>query len=214
MNHLDNAFLLVGFIEIALVIFMQWEIYITNIIKTFSIGSYLIAILFFIVGFLNNEKYILILAALTALTRGWLIPFYLLRIIRKDKWRARETSPLVGIASSILISLLITVIGYLLYSLTLAKYINSNLGSIPITLMMLGLFLIISRSSTFTQLIGYLVMENAMYLFGYIFPELPFIVEAGIVLDLLGVVMISGAIIRLREDSIQNGSEEYTELKG
>ncbi len=214
MNHLDNAYLLVGFIEIALVIFMQWEVYITNIIKTFSIGSYLIALLFVIVGFINNEKFILILAALTAITRGWLIPYYLLKIIRKDKWRARETSPLVGIASSILISLLITVLGYLLYSLTLASYINSNLGSIPITLMMLGLFLIISRSSTFTQLIGYLVMENAMYMFGYIFPELPFIVEAGIVLDLLGVVMISGAIIRQREDVVQNSPEEYTELKG
>ncbi len=214
MNHLDNAFLLVGFLEIALVIFMQWEVYITNIIKTFSIGSYLIAILFLIVGFLNNEKFILILAALTALTRGWLIPFYLLRIIRKDKWRARETSPLVGVSSSILISLLIAVLGYLLYSLTLAGYINSNLGSIPITLMMQGIFLIISRSSTFTQLIGYLVMENAMYMFGYIFPELPFIVEAGIVLDLLGVVMISGAIIRLREDVVQSGPEDYTELKG
>jgi hydrogenase-4 component E len=214
MNYLNNAFLLVGFIEIAMVIFMQWEIYITNIISTFSISSYLIAILFFIVGFLNHENYILVLALLTALTRGWLIPFYLFRILRKDKWRARETSPLVGISSSILISLVITVLGYLLYSLTLARYINSNLGSIPITLMMLGIFLIISRSSTFTQLIGYLVMENAMYMFGYIFPELPFIVEAGIVLDLLGVVMISGAIIRLREDVIRNGSEEYTELKG
>lgn len=214
MNHLDNAFLLVGFLEIALVMFMQWEVYITNIIKTFSISSYLIAILFLIVGFINKENYILVLAALTALTRGWLIPFYLNRILRKDKWRARETSPLVGISSSILISLLIAVVGYLLYSLTLSNYIKSNLGSIPITLMLQGMFLIISRSSTFTQLIGYLIMENAMYMFGYIFPELPFIVEAGIVLDLLGVVMISGAIIRLREDVIKNGSEEYTELKG
>ncbi len=214
MSHLDNAFLLVGFLEIAMVIFMQWEVYITNIIKTFSISSYLIALLFLIVGFINKENYILILAALTALTRGWLIPFYLRRILRKDKWRARETSPLVGVSSSILISLLIAVMGYLLYSLTLSNYINSNLGPIPVALMMQGMFLIISRSSTFTQLIGYLVMENAMYMFGYIFPELPFIVEAGIVLDLLGVVMISGAIIRLREDVIKNGSEEYTELKG
>ncbi len=214
MNHLDNAFLLVGFLEIAMVMFMQWEVYITNIIKTFSISSYLIAVLFIIVGFINKENYILILAALTALTRGWLIPFYLNRILRKDKWRARETSPLVGISSSILISLLIAVVGYLLYSLTLSNYIKSNLGSIPITLMLQGMFLIISRSSTFTQLIGYLIMENAMYMFGYIFPELPFIVEAGIVLDLLGVVMISGAIIRLREDVVQSGTEDYKELKG
>ncbi len=214
MNHLDNAFLLVGFLEIAMVMFMQWEVYITNIIKTFSISSYLIAVLFIIVGSINKENYILILAALTALTRGWLIPFYLNRILRKDKWRARETSPLVGISSSILISLLIAVVGYLLYSLTLSNYIKSSLGSIPITLMLQGMFLIISRSSTFTQLIGYLIMENAMYMFGYIFPELPFIVEAGIVLDLLGVVMISGAIIRLREDVVQSGTEDYTELKG
>ncbi len=214
MNHLDNAFLLVGFLEIAMVIFMQWEVYIINIIKTFSISSYLIAILFLVVGFINHENFILILAALTALTRGWFIPFYLRKILRIDKWRARETSPLVGISSSILISLLITVVGYLLYSLTLSNYIKSNLGSIPIALMLQGMFLIISRSSTFTQLIGYLVMENAMYMFGYIFPELPFIVEAGIVLDLLGVVMISGAIIRLREDVVQSGTEDYKELKG
>lgn len=214
MHSLDSIYLLLGFVEIALVIFIQWQLYTINIIRTFSIGSFLMATFFLVAGLVFKEVYILALAFLTAIARGWFIPWFLLKTLKRETWREREMKPVVGVASSIIGSLLFAILGYLIYSFALQPYMSTSLGAIPIALMLQGAFLIISRSNTFAQLIGYLVMENAMYMFGYIFPELPFIVEAGIVLDVLGIVMISGIIIRLRENSLQNGDTEFNELKG
>ncbi len=214
MHSLDSVFLLVGFLEIALVIFIQWQLYTINIIRTFSIGSYLMAAFFLVAGLVSKEIYVLTLAFLTAVARGWFIPRFLVKTLKRETWREREVKPVLGVASSIIGSLLFAILGYLIYSLALQPYMSTNLAAVPIALMLQGAFLIISRSNTIAQLIGYLVMENAMYMFGYIFPELPFIVEAGIVLDVLGIVMISGIIIRLREDSLQNGDSEFNELRG
>ncbi|MCL4511279.1 MAG: hydrogenase 4 membrane component (E)-like protein [Bacteroidetes bacterium] len=214
MHSLDSIYLLLGFVEIALVIFIQWQLYTINIIRTFSIGSFLMAAFFLVAGLVSKEVYILTLAFLTAVARGWFIPRFLVKTLKRETWREREVKPVLGVASSIIGSLLFAILGYLIYSLALQPYMSTNLAAVPIALMLQGAFLIISRSNTIAQLIGYLVMENAMYMFGYIFPELPFIVEAGIVLDVLGIVMISGIIIRLREDSLQNGDSEFNELRG
>ena len=49
---------------------------------------------------------------------------------------------------------------------------------------------------------------------GYMFPELPLIIEGGILLDLIGIVMISGIVMRLREDTVSDVIEEFEEFKG
>lgn len=214
MINLNAVFILVGFIEIAFVVFMQWQTYTSSVIKTFSIGSYFLAAFLLAGGFVNRELYLIILGFLTGFVRGWFIPTFLSRILRRDKWRARELKPILGVASTIIVSLLVAVFGYVIYTWTLYDYFHSSLGAIPVAMFLQGAFLIISRGNPVTQLIGYLVMENSLFLFGYIFPELPFVVEAGIVLDVIGIVMISGVIVRLKEDTFQNADEDYTELRG
>ena len=218
---LDSTFVLVGFIQIALVAFMQWQIYISSVIKTFSIGSYFLAVFLLAAGYVNNEPYLMALGALTAVIRAWFIPAFLSRMLRRDRWRERELKPVMGIASTIIISLLFAVFGYVLYTWTMYGFVHSALGAIPVAIFLQGAFLIISRSNPVTQLIGYLVMENALYLFGYLFPELPFVVEAGVVLDVIGTIMISGVIVRLKDEPVQNnevedsaGQEDFTELRG
>lgn len=212
--NLNGVFVLVGFIQIALVTFMQWQTYISSVIKTFSIGSYFLAAFLLAAGYVNHEPYLMALGFLTAVIRGWFIPSFLSRMLRRDRWRARELKPVLGIASTIILSLLFAVFGYVIYTWTMYNYIHSALGAIPVALFLQGAFLIISRGNPITQLIGYLVMENALYLFGYIFPELPFVVEAGVVLDVIGTIMISGVIVRLKEEPAQNTEEDFTELRG
>ncbi len=58
-------------------------------------------------------------------------------------------------------------------------------------------------------------MENSLFLFGgYLFPGLPLVIEGGILLDLIGIVMISGIIMRLREENVLNVVDEFKEFKG
>lgn len=214
MITLNEIFFLVGFIQIAFVTFMQWQIYISSVIKTFSVGSYFLAAFLLAAGYVNSEPYVIALGILTAVIRAWFIPSFLSKMLRRDRWRARELKPVMGVASTIIISLLSAVFGYVLYTWTMYEFVHSALGAIPVAIFLQGAFLIISRGNPITQLIGYLVMENALYLFGYLFPELPFVVEAGVVLDVIGTIMISGVIVRLKEEPSQSSEEEFIELRG
>ncbi len=211
---MKDFFMLIGFSEVLLVIFMQWEVYVTKIVKTFSIGSYIISTFLFYLSFIQHSYLVLILAILTAAIRGFFIPTFILRRLSKDPRRERESKPAMGTAFSIIISLVIAIFAYVLYDVTMLNFVGVLSGAIPVALIFQGAFLIISRKNAFIQLIGYMVMENAAFLFtGYLFPDLPFSIEAGTVLDLIGVVMISGIIMRMRE-STPKKSDDFDELRG
>lgn len=211
---MEKIFALVGFFEILLVLFMQWEIYTKKIINTFSLASYIVAAFLFYIGFAGKDIYVIILSVLTAFVRGFFIPWYMKRRIVRDPWREREIKPIISTAFSIIISVSVVVFAYILYRVTFYNSIHLSAGSIPIALLFQGAFLMISRRNAFIQLIGYMTMENALFLFdGYLFPGLPFIVEAGVVLDLIGIIAIAGIIARMMKD-FASDSKEFDELKG
>jgi hydrogenase-4 component E len=212
---MKEAFLIVGFLEITLIIFMQWQLYLKKMLTTFSVSSYAISIFLFVDGIVLNNINLLILATLTAVIRGFYIPHFIKNRLKKEYYLEREIKSIVPTALSIILSLVFVVAGYIIYHATIYKSLNLLGGSIPIALLFQGIFLIISRNNAFVQLIGYMVAENSIYLLGgYLFPELPFIIEGGILLDLIGIVMISGIVMRLREEDVSNIIDEFEEFKG
>ncbi len=212
---MKETFIMVGFLEITLVIFIQWQIYLRKIVATFSLSSYAISIFLFVDGVILNNGNLLILSALTAVVRGFFIPFFIRKKFKKEDYLEREIKSVVPTAMSIVLSLFFVVVGYIVYHATLYNSIGLPGGSIPIALLFQGIFLIMSRNNAFVQLIGYMVMENSLFLFGgYLFPGLPLVIEGGILLDLIGIVMISGIIMRLREENVLNVVDEFKEFKG
>ncbi len=211
---MEKFFALIGFFEILLVLFMQWEVYTKKIITTFSIASYTIAVFLFYLGIMENKYLVVILAVLTAGVRGFFIPWFMKKRIVRDPWREREIKPTISTALSILISLSVVIFAYVLYRITFYDSVHLSDGSIPIALILQGVFLMISRRNAFIQLIGYMMMENAIFLFeGYLFPALPFIVEAGVILDLIGIIAIAGIVVKMMKNSTTD-SNEFDELKG
>lgn len=206
MQH--NIFILVGFIEIALSIFMQWQSYVSSNIKTFAIQSWILGIFLMYFGILNSDASMIILSVLTIATRAIFIPRYLINTINKQIFRARENKHRVSVSLSIVISVLLAIFSYILYTIIFFEF-GKSMISIPITLMLQGTFLIISRSNAYAQLIGYLVMENSMFLLSFLFSGLPFIVEAGVILDILGIAMIGGILMKIRDEDIQKEEELY-----
>jgi hydrogenase-4 component E len=67
-----------------------------------------------------------------------------------------------------------------------------------ITTLAAGLFLLMSRRKAITQVIGYLMMENGIYLIGTALAKQThtlYVVEFGVLLDLLVGVMIMGIVL-------------------
>lgn len=150
--------------------------------------------------FIHKEGFtargLLLVVGMMAL-KGWLIPRVLLHAIREVKIR-HEVEPLVGYISSLLAG---TVIIGLAFALAERLPIPPGLRSgllVPVSLatMMIGLFMTVSRLKALTQVLGYLVFENGIYLFGLaVSYDMPWLLEMGVLLDVFVAVFIMGIVI-------------------
>ena len=137
------------------------------------------------------------LAAGSAVIKGFVLPGLLLRALRQVEIR-REVEPLVGYNLSLLLGAvalgLAAVLGARISPGVVAG--GQLLGSVSLFTMATGLFLMISRRKAITQALGYLVFENGIYAFGIsVAHDEPFLVELGVLLDLLVAVFVMGIII-------------------
>lgn len=218
---MTQAFEILGFILIVLTLLMQWEVYVSGIIFLFALSSFVVATFLVLLGISRpGENYLLfVLAGLTVAIRGLTIPIIMnkaLHSLYEKPWRVRENKPLFGTGGSILVSLILIVIGYFIYQNSLFEVLKVRSGAVPFALFLQASLLIISRRHAYIQMIGFLVMENAVVMLsGWVFSGLPFVVEAGAILDLLGLVVVSSLIIRVRENTIMQEGDAYeSELRG
>jgi len=64
------------------------------------------------------------------------------------------------------------------------------------SVIMIGFLLLVSRFKAITQVVGYLVMENGIFLFALLLlDKTPLLVEMGILLDIFVGVLIMGIVI-------------------
>lgn len=147
----------------------------------------------------SAEPGAVLFAVLTILIKAGLIPALLYTALTRVAIR-REVEPLVGYHASLLIGLGMMLLSYTLTArLGLALSDTHSLALIAaFTTISCGLFLMMSRTKALTQIIGYLILENGIYMVGATLTRAAhnhYIVEFGILLDLLVAVMLMGVIV-------------------
>jgi hydrogenase-4 component E len=133
------------------------------------------------------------------LIKGVLIPGLLYTAVRKIAIK-REIEPIIGYHASLLAGLIIIIVSVsVTHRLQLTLPVGRELLLITaITTLAAGLFLMMSRRKAITQVIGYLMLENGIYLIGTALTKQShtlYVVEFGVLLDLLVGVMIMGIIL-------------------
>ncbi|EKD26755.1 MAG: hypothetical protein ACD_79C01030G0001 [uncultured bacterium] len=80
---------------------------------------------------------------------------------------------------------------------------------------MMGFLLLISRPKAISQVVGYLLMENGIYLFSLLLLEsTPLLVEMGIFLDIFVGTLIMGIVVNnISEEFEQTDTSHMTTLK-
>ena len=88
-------------------------------------------------------------------------------------------------------------------------------AAVALSTILIGLFLIISRRTALMQVVGYLVLENGIYIFGVaLAQEEPFLVEMGILLDVFVAVFVMGiAIFHISREFDHIDVDQLTSLK-
>jgi hydrogenase-4 component E len=134
----------------------------------------------------------------TLLIRGIAIPMFIYLAIKKVAIH-REVEPIIGYHASLLAGLVLIVAAtFVSPKFNLPQTAgNSLLLPTAITLLAAGMFLLMARRNAIAMVLGYIVMENGIYLVGSGFSvRTHHIVEFGILLDVLAGVMIMAVILQ------------------
>jgi hydrogenase-4 component E len=160
---------------------------------------------------------LVILGVVSMGLKGFVFPFLLSRDIREAKVR-REVEPFVGYAASIVAGLLMLASSMWIAARfpMLSAATSSFVIPVALSTVFTGLFLIISRRKALTQVIGYLVFENGIYMFGIAAAgEIPFLVEFGVLLDVFVAVFVMGiAINHINREFDHIDADQLSSLKG
>jgi len=160
---------------------------------------------------------LIILGVVSMGLKGFVFPLLLSRDIREAKVR-REVEPFVGYAASIVAGLLMLAASMWIAARfpMLSAATSSFVIPVALSTAFTGLFLIISRRKALTQVIGYLVFENGIYMFGIAAAgEIPFLVEFGVLLDVFVAVFVMGiAINHINREFDHIDADQLSSLKG
>ncbi len=153
----------------------------------------------------------------TIAAKGVVFPLLLRRAQRTANVN-REIEPRVSYVASVLIGL--SALGLSLWLGPRLPQPESAFSSmaVPVGLFtfFVGLFLIVSRRKALTQVLGYLVLENGIYVLGIAMAaEVPVLVELGVLLDaFVAVFVMQIAIHQIRAEFRSTDVDQLTALKG
>jgi hydrogenase-4 component E len=143
------------------------------------------------------EWQVVMVAVATVAGKGLVIPALLQRAMRAANID-RELEPFIGFLPSLLLGAGGTIAAVALAQALplLPEHSGSLLVPGALASVITGFILLISRTKAISQVCGYLILENGIYLFGLLLIHaIPLLVEAGFLLDITVGVFVIGIIV-------------------
>lgn len=160
--------------------------------------------------------HVALIALGTLLLKGLVIPWLVVRTMHEANVR-REVEPWVSLHVSILIAAGLVGLSFWLSTVLVMPIPAPSPLLVPaaFSTLLLGFLVVVSRKKAITQVIGYLALENGVFLFGQcLLQETPLVVELGLLLDLFVGVFVFGIAIHHIQREFENvDTDEMTTLR-
>lgn len=181
---------------------LLWRRHLPAYINAFAAQSAVLAGVAAVAAYFSGERELYWVAALLFLLKGVAIP-KLLRNMERRFGTERELEPYVNTATSLVVAGLLVLLGYaLMRPLVEVSRLPTRAGMpLAMGLVLVSLFVVISRKKALTQVVGFLMLENAIALLAVLGTYgIPLIVELGVFLDaLLGFIVMQIFVYRIHE---------------
>ena len=167
-------------------------------IRLYGVQSLLLAIVATTMGISESRHELFVTAALTVVLKTILIPWFLMRTVDRIGIH-REIEPFLNVPVSLLICLGLTVVGYRVSTgfEEGAQRVTHHLIGVALSLLLIGLFLMVTRKKAITQILALLTVENAVFLVAVgVTTGMPLIVEFGIAFDVMLAVLVLGILVQ------------------
>jgi hydrogenase-4 component E len=202
---LVSAFLMVG----------QRALFTT--IRLYGIQSLFLGVVAATIALSESRHELMVTAVMTVALKAILIPWYLMRIIDRIGIH-REIEPFLNVPASLMVCLGLTVVGYRVSTgfPQVGRAESHHLIGVALSLLLIGLFLMVTRKKAITQILALLTVENAVFLVAVgVTPGMPLVVELGIAFDVIVAVLLLGILVQRIVDRFESMDvSQLSRLKG
>jgi hydrogenase-4 component E len=181
---------------------LLWRRGVPAYIDAFAWQSIALAGVTTVVAYYGRRPDLYWVAALLVVVKGVAIPRLLRRMERRFRTE-RELEPYVNTETSLVIAGLLVLLGYGISRPLVALSRLPTRAGMPLAmgLILVSLFVLVSRKKAITQVIGFLMLENGLALLAVLGTYgVPLIVELGVFLDaLLGFLVMQIFVYQIQE---------------
>lgn len=176
-------------------------------------GMILFAVAFMQLKDISTWNLVLILLE-TVVFKAVAVPYFLSYLIKRNRI-TRETEPFLPYFISLLITTLIVVVTVLLASSISDTNLDKMFFIVSVSTLFTGLYFIASRKKIITHVMGYLIIENGVFVLSLAAGnEMPNLVNLGIMLDVFASVLILGIFLNKIGDAFKDADiDQLSSLK-
>jgi len=132
------------------------------------------------------------------------IPLFLNYVIRRNKI-ARDAEPFLPNFISLIIITLIIIATFILSNAVADTHISKIFFVVALSTLFCGLYIIVTRHKIITHVMGYLVIENGVFILSLaVGNEMPMLVNIGILLDIFASVFLLGIFVNKIGDVLKD----------
>ncbi|HZL11841.1 MAG TPA: hypothetical protein VFC65_17805 [Prolixibacteraceae bacterium] len=188
-------------IDVLLITFIISLFYmaIANRIRTYIKVLAFQGVLLFVVVFLQLKEINPINLALilleTIVFKSVAVPLFMAHVLKRNNI-TREAEPFLPNFVSLIITTLIVVVTILLANGVTDTHLDKIFFVVALSSLFTGLYFIATRRKIITHVIGYLIIENGVFVLSLaVGNEMPMLVNLGIMLDIFASVLILGIFL-------------------
>jgi hydrogenase-4 component E len=181
-------------------------------VMLYAVQSILLGFTAVSLGRLHAEPVLVIVGSAVVVLKGLAVPYYLIYAAKKIGCR-RDVGMTIAPPLQFFMALI---------ALSLLVLLRPLREEIPLTalpalgILMLGMLLMMTRRLAVSQIVGFLVLENGIFLYTIAQPHsMPLIVEIGVMMDVLAGTMLAGLLaFRINKTFEHIDVTELKELRG
>lgn len=166
-------------------------------------GIILFAIVFFSLNEIELFDFIFILAE-TILVKSIIVPWFINKVRKRNNLkRTQEVS--VPVFYSIIVVVISLVVSFLISNHLESSHIHTRYFTVSFASVLFGIYFIIIHKNIFSHVVGYLIIENGIFLLSLaVGSTMPMMVNLAILLDVLMGVLVLGVFINRIGDTFES----------
>jgi len=140
----------------------------------------------------------------TIIFKAIAIPLFLNYVIKRNKI-TRDAEPYLPNFISLIIITLIIIVTFILSNAIADTHISKIYFVVALSTLFSGLYIIVTRNKIITHVMGYLIIENGVFILSLaVGNEMPMLVNLGILLDIFASVFLLGIFVNKIGDVLKD----------